>query len=68
MSQSPVIPSAARPSSPGRWRRYRLPLLAGGIAAWFGVIVIAHQRSEARARGTNKGAGELLQIGALPVT
>ena len=60
----------ATPGTPRRmpWQKYRLAFLACGIAAWFAVVTIAHQRSETRARGTNKGAKELLQIGALPVT
>lgn len=66
--KSPPTGGAASPSRRAPWRKYRLALLAGGIAAWFAVVTITHQRSEARARGTNKGAKELLQIGALPVT
>jgi len=64
----PPTTGAFPPPRRGPWRRYRLALLAGGIAAWFGGITITHQRAETRARGTNKGAKELLQIGALPVT
>lgn len=58
------------PSPAGRplWRRYRLAFLAGGIALWFVGVTVTHQRAEDRARGTTKGAKELLQIGALPVT
>ncbi len=65
---TPATPGAPLPPRRPGWRKYRLALLAGGIAAWFGVVTITHQRSEARARGTTKGAKELLQIGALPVT
>jgi hypothetical protein len=65
---SPPTGGAVSRSRRAPWRKYRLVLLAGGIAAWFAVVTIAHQRAEARARGTNKGAKELLQIGALPVT
>lgn len=64
----PGTPGAPPPPRQSPLRRYRLALLAGGIAVWFGAITITHQQSEARARGTNKGAKELLQIGALPVT
>ena len=65
---TPASPGVPIPSRRAPWRKYRLFLLAGGIAAWFAVVTITHQRSEARARGTNQGAKELLQIGALPVT
>lgn len=67
MTLPPARGAALRPRQ-HPWRKYRLALLAGGIATWFAVVTITHQRSEARARGTNKGAKELLQIGALPVT
>ncbi len=53
---------------PAPWRKHRLPFLAGGIAVWFAAIAFTHQRAENLARGTSKGAKELLQIGALPVT
>jgi hypothetical protein len=52
----------------GWFRRHRLLILAGLAAAWVGGITMAHFREESRGRGTNKGAKELLQIGALPVT
>ncbi len=54
--------SAAMP--PSRWKRYRLPLLALGIVGWLAGVTTLH-RSYSR---TTKGATELLQIGALPVT
>lgn len=48
------------------WKRWRLPVLALGAVAWVAGIAYVHQ---ARNRTTtNKGATELLQIGALPVT
>jgi hypothetical protein len=54
---------------PPRWRKHRLAFLAGGIAMWFGGIAVTHHRAQANYRGTTtKGARELLQIGALPVT
>ena len=64
----PATPGTSLPSGRNLWRKYRLALLAGGIALWFGGVTLTHQRAAARARGTNKGAKELLQIGALPVT
>ena len=59
------LPVSSRPS---RWRRHRLAFIAGGIAMWFGGIAFTHFRAENLARGLTKGARELLQIGALPVT
>ena len=64
----PETPGAPILPTPRRRRSYRLVFLAGGIALWFGAVTITHHRAEERARGTNKGAAELLQIGALPVT
>jgi len=52
----------------GWFRRHRLLILGGLAAAWVGGITMEHFRGEARGRGTTKGAKELLQIGALPVT
>ncbi len=47
------------------WQRYRTPLLVAGVLAWVVGITYLHF---ARNRRTTKGAAELLQIGALPVT
>jgi len=47
------------------WKRYRTPLLVVGVLAWVVGITYLHF---ARNRRTTKGAAELLQIGALPVT
>ena len=52
----------------GWFRRHRLLILGGLAALSLGGILMARYRAEAPARGTNKGAKELLQIGALPVT
>lgn len=48
------------------WKRWRMPVLALGAIAWLAGITYLHQSRNRRA--TNKGATELLQIGALPVT
>lgn len=54
------------PSSRRGWKRWRLPVLALGAIAWLAGITYLHQSRNRRT--TNKGATELLQIGALPVT
>lgn len=53
----------------GSWfRSHRLLVLGGLAAAWVGGITLAQFSQKPQGRGTNKGAKELLQIGALPVT
>lgn len=54
------------PTSRSAWKRWRLPLLALGAIAWVAGITYLHQSRNRRA--PTKGATELLQIGALPVT
>jgi hypothetical protein len=49
------------------WRNHRGKLLAGVVASWFALLVVLHHWTEEGPR-TIKGAGELLDIGALPVT
>ena len=49
------------------WRNHRGKLFAGVLAGWFLVIIVLHRWSEGGPR-TVKGAAELLDIGALPVT
>ena len=48
-------------------RNHRGKLFAGALLGWALVIVVLHRWSEAGPR-TVKGAAELLDIGALPVT
>jgi len=48
-------------------RRFRGALFIGGFCAWALLIRGVHQRLESGPRST-KGARELLDIGALPVT
>jgi len=48
-------------------RRFRGALFIGGYCAWALMIRGVHQRLESGPRPI-KGAGELLDIGALPVT
>jgi hypothetical protein len=50
------------------WHRYRLPLILAGAVGWVLFISLGYRAARRAASGTNKGAGELLQIGALPVT
>jgi len=57
--------TSAHVAKPG-WKRWRLPLLAFGVLAWMAGISYSHLARNRRA--TTKGATELLQIGALPVT
>jgi hypothetical protein len=52
-----------RPST--LWSRHRLVMLVSGLAGWVALISALHLHD--RAAG-GKGATELLQIGALPVT
>ncbi len=49
------------------WQRYRRPLVIAAILGWALFITVAYRRGQDRP-GTTKGAGELLEIGALPVT
>ena len=49
------------------WRRHRAAFLTAGILAWVALISMLHTRG-IWGGGTAKGATELLQIGALPVT
>lgn len=49
------------------WSRFRIPLILGSYVGVVALLSIAHLRTS-RTGGTNKGAAELLQIGALPVT
>ena len=56
------------PSRPGSlWRRHRAAFLAAGLIAWVALIAALHL-GNVWAGGTTRGAKELLQIGALPVT
>jgi uncharacterized membrane protein len=48
------------------WRRHRWLIIAAGVVVWLGSVTLLQRR--VRERGTTKGAGELLLIGALPVT
>jgi len=48
-------------------RRFRLTLVAAGVAGWVALVSTLHIK-EVWTGGTTKGAAELLQIGALPVT
>ncbi len=49
------------------WRRHRLAALAVGALAWVALISTLHIKGVWVA-GSAKGATELLEIGALPVT
>lgn len=49
------------------WSRFRIPLILGSVVAGVALLSLAHLR-DGPSSGTNKGATELLQIGALPVT
>ena len=44
--------------------RYRLGLVLTGVVAWVALLSALHFRGG----GSARGAGELLEIGALPVT
>lgn len=48
------------------WRKHRWVIIAAGLAVWLAAVTLLQRR--VRERGTTKGAGELLLIGALPVT
>lgn len=50
------------------WRRHRRWMVVGLVAGWVAVISLSHAWLSRRPAGTTKGARELLQIGALPVT
>jgi len=46
--------------------RLRIPIILASVAGWIVFISVLYLR--VAHGGTTKGAGELLQIGALPVT
>jgi len=48
-------------------RRLRMALVVSGVAGWVALVSTLHVK-EVWTGGTTKGAAELLQIGALPVT
>ncbi len=48
------------------WARYRIWILPAAALAWVLIISVLHLKRDSG--GTTKGAAELLQIGALPVT
>jgi len=50
------------------WRAHRIALLFSLLAAWVIGISWAHEWLAPAHRSLAKGAGELLRIGALPVT
>jgi hypothetical protein len=58
--------SLSRTGSPFR-ARHRIALFVAAIGAWVLLITALHLRNERGSR-TIKGATELLEIGALPVT
>ena len=58
--------SNAEPSSGTLWSRYRTPLIFGAVAVWVAIVSVAKLRPDRAS--TSKGAKELLEIGALPVT
>lgn len=58
-------PLATARTTRSAWQRSRTPLLAIGLLTWLAAITALHHSHNRR---TTKGATELLQIGALPVT
>ncbi len=48
------------------WRKHRWVIIAAGLVVWLASVTFLQRR--VRDRGSTKGAGELLLIGALPVT
>lgn len=59
--------SNAEPSSRSFWSKYRTAIIFGAVAAWVATISVGKLGRD-RAASTTKGATELLEIGALPVT
>ena len=49
------------------WEKHRRALVFLSVCGWALFIVVTYRRSQSGPR-TIKGAGELLEIGALPVT